>query len=207
MTSKPSSRRPRASTLAPRSCPSRPGLAIRTRIGAVRAWASSVMREPILPALRPPERRRPREPSSLTAAALRRPEVDDHLLDAVLARSRPWRRPRGRRRRGWPRPAVPRRRRRASRCGKATKMPAVSVQRRRIATLGLAGGALPAIRSASSVGLLRHAVPGGVPLVGVARDQLHHAWLLAGDQDGRPVRTRPARDQLRVGAVPVGPRS
>src|SRR5215471_11949465 len=33
MTSIPASRRARAITLAPRSCPSRPGLAIRTRIG------------------------------------------------------------------------------------------------------------------------------------------------------------------------------
>src|SRR5688572_3758222 len=32
MTSKPASRRPRATTLAPRSCPSRPGFATRTRI-------------------------------------------------------------------------------------------------------------------------------------------------------------------------------
>src|SRR5688500_14476430 len=43
MTSNPSSRRPRASTLAPRSWPSRPGLAIRTRMGVARS--SSVMRE------------------------------------------------------------------------------------------------------------------------------------------------------------------
>ncbi len=77
------------------------------------------------------------------------------------------------------------------------------LQRRRIATLGLAGGALPRDSLRQLGGFLRHAIPGGIPLVGVARDQLHHARLLAGDQDRRPVRAWATRDQLRVGAVPL----
>src|SRR5918999_6332295 len=48
MTSKPSSRRPRASALAPRSWPSSPGLAMRTRMGVVRAGPALSSTGPIL---------------------------------------------------------------------------------------------------------------------------------------------------------------
>src|SRR6266536_3078249 len=58
MTSMPASRRARATTLAPRSCPSRPGLAITTRIRPC-ATATSALSRPAVGACRPGTRARP----------------------------------------------------------------------------------------------------------------------------------------------------
>src|SRR5579884_1715304 len=81
MTSKPASRRARAMTLAPRSCPSRPGLATTTRYG----WsttAESYGRARIPPQLAPPPAGadRLRAPGIRDCARRRRPtgrEVED----------------------------------------------------------------------------------------------------------------------------------
>src|SRR5579859_8284923 len=54
MTSMPASRKARAMTFAPRSCPSSPGLATRTRIFL---FTSEVMREPEIITARPPTSR------------------------------------------------------------------------------------------------------------------------------------------------------
>ena len=76
-------------------------------------------------------------------------------------------------------------------------------ERGRIASSGVEGRPQVAEPLPQLIGLIRMAVPGGVPLVGVAGDELKHAWLLAGDQDGGSALPNGERPKLRVGRMVV----
>src|SRR5215468_5385679 len=88
MTSTPASRSARATTLAPRSCPSRPGLAMMTRMLPIRSAPPSRRLPPPAGYLVPPPRRpRQRSPVYLhgwLGQLLDRGIAQQQVLDAVL---------------------------------------------------------------------------------------------------------------------------